>query len=94
MRIAAIIALTLVLLVTGMEIVRFMKERSAMEEETARVQERSMNVQREQAALEENLKYFGRPENLEKEMRARFHYRGEGEKLLILVPKESSSSPP
>ena len=93
MKIAAIIALVLVLLVMGMEILRFMKEGNLLAREEAEVGERLSSAKREESSLEANLNYFARPENLEKEMRARFNYRGEGEKLLILVPKESSTTP-
>ena len=73
MRIAAIIALALVLLVIGMEILRFTREGNSRAGESAHVEEKLSQAKAEEAALETNLRYFSRPENLEKEMRARFN---------------------
>jgi hypothetical protein len=92
MRIAALLALGLVLVVIGIEIARFVKDGGAAREALFRAEDTLSEVKRESAELEANLRYFRRPENLEKEMRARFNYRGVGEKLLILVPEEASST--
>lgn len=42
--------------------------------------------------LQSEYEYFSNPENLNKELRSRFNYTLPGEKLLILVPKASSTS--
>ncbi len=42
--------------------------------------------------LRAEYEYFLNPENLEKELRARFNYKSGGETLMILVPKTASSS--
>lgn len=44
------------------------------------------------AALSQEQQYYQRPENVEKELRARFNYRRSDEKLMILVPEESASA--
>lgn len=92
MRIAAIIALVLVLIVMGIETLRFIREGNSLAREAVQGEGRLSKAKTEEAMLKMNLNYFGKPENLEKEMRARFNYRGKGEKLLILVPKESATS--
>lgn len=43
-------------------------------------------VSRENAAIREDIVYLSEPENLEKELRARFHYHLPGEKMMIIVP--------
>lgn len=43
------------------------------------------------AALRADIDYYGNPENLEKELRARFNYHKAGEVFLILIP--SSETP-
>jgi cell division protein FtsB len=50
------------------------------------------DMRRDRAMLHEELKYFKRPENLEKELRARFNYREPDEKTIIVVPKSNTSS--
>jgi len=42
----------------------------------------------EKAKLMGDLQYLLVPENLEKELKARFHFKRPGEKLIILVPEE------
>ncbi|MBM3257463.1 MAG: hypothetical protein FJY98_04050 [Candidatus Liptonbacteria bacterium] len=92
MRLAAIFALFLVLVVMGIEIARFMREGNQLSRELQGVENKLEEAQKETASIEANVKYFSRPENLEKEMRARFNYRGADEKLLILVPSKASSA--
>ncbi len=92
MRIAAILALSLILIVTGVEIARFMKQNGVLQREVSESTRQLTDAQKEAAALQANLNYFNRPENLEKEMRTRFNYRGAQEKLLILVPPLATSS--
>ncbi|MBI2888834.1 MAG: hypothetical protein HYY10_02835 [Candidatus Liptonbacteria bacterium] len=92
MRIAAILALVLVIAVIGFEIRRFFVEGNIAQQSLKGIEAKFDKAKSESAALEANLKYFTQPENLEKEMRARFNYRSAGEKLLILVPKEPTST--
>ncbi len=92
MRIAAILALVLVIAVIGIEIRRFFVEGGSAQQSLMGIEAKLDKAKKESATLEANLKYFTQPENLEKEMRARFNYRSAGEKLLILVPKEPTST--
>ncbi len=91
MRIAAILALGLVIAVIGIEIHRFLVEGNGAQRALTGAEKKLDKAKNESAALDANLKYFKQPENLEKEMRARFNYRSVGEKLMILVPKEATS---
>ena len=48
----------------------------------------------EYQSLQSDLTYYLNPQNLLKEIRARFNVRAIGEKMIILVPRESSSTEP
>ncbi|MBI3045929.1 MAG: hypothetical protein HYY86_00070 [Candidatus Harrisonbacteria bacterium] len=39
--------------------------------------------------LQADFNYFQEPENLEKELRAKFNYKNPGEKLIIVVPSKT-----
>jgi flagellar basal body-associated protein FliL len=58
--------------------------------DAAKTQHDSVAV--EHVKLEDELKYYLNPLNLEKELRARFNYHAPGEKTLILVPQGAHSS--
>ncbi|MBI2623540.1 MAG: hypothetical protein HYW65_03110 [Candidatus Liptonbacteria bacterium] len=92
MRIAALLALALVLVVLGIEVRRFWAEGNGAEQTMGRIEEKLRRAESESAELDATIQYYREPENLEKEMRARFNYRSAGEKLLILVPKEPTST--
>ncbi|MDO8303715.1 MAG: hypothetical protein Q7T18_10780, partial [Sedimentisphaerales bacterium] len=49
-------------------------------------------AQKERDQLKADLLYFANPANLGKELRDRLHYQAPGEKVIILVPQESSTS--
>ncbi|MDP2705620.1 MAG: septum formation initiator family protein [bacterium] len=50
--------------------------------------EKAAALEKENSELNGQLKYLANPENLLKEVKSRFNYRREGEKLIIIVPKE------
>ena len=43
-------------------------------------------LSKENEELQEQLDYFSREENLEKELRAKFNYKNPGEKVMIITP--------
>lgn len=49
-------------------------------------------VQRDHEKLQADYEYYLNPANLEKELRARFNYRGTDEKLIVIVPARSSTA--
>jgi hypothetical protein len=59
------------------------------------IEARFNKAQYDAATLQAEVKYLANPLNLEKELRGRFNYKKPGEKMIIIVPKESytSSSP-
>jgi cell division protein FtsB len=47
----------------------------------------------DETKLNAELRYLANPANLEKELRARFNLRKPGEKMIIIVPKNSTGTP-
>lgn len=76
------------------QIYRFWGMRHSAEAEFMELKERVETAQQEYGQLEADMRYLSRPENQEKEMRARFPLKSPDEKLIILVPTEASSSRP
>ena len=58
-----------------------------IKDKAALLEEKAMALQKENGQLNDQLKYLANPENLLKEVKSRFNYRREGEKLIIIVPK-------
>lgn len=91
MKIAALIVLCLFLLILTNEIYFFSQKNN---ENESRYQKVKMEFEQAQAGLEKmqaDLNYYANPENLEKEIRARFNYRLVGEKMFIIIPDASST---
>lgn len=61
-------------------------------EDLAILEERVAAFTDESAVLQADLTYFAEPENLLKELRARFNYKKPGEKLIIVVSPEKSTT--
>ena len=59
------------------------------------LQELNMQIDeltKENESLKAQLDYFSYPENLEKELRARFNYKAPGEKFIILTPAQNTDT--
>ena len=73
--------------------VSLLKERSLQKNHDV-LQAKLQEVTADYEKLRREFEYLERPENLEKELKARFNYRREGEKMIIVVPPKASSSEP
>ncbi len=51
------------------------------------------NVEAENGTLQSRIDYFRVPDNLLKELKSQFNYKQEGEQMIIIVPKSSSTPP-
>lgn len=91
-RIFIIAALGVFLILLGREIYTFYTRRNAAYEEYKTLTDKLDASQAENEKLKAELDYLSRPENLEKELRARFNYRQAGEKLIIIVPRATSTA--
>jgi len=66
---------------------QLVKNTNAIKEEVMVLEEKAAALQKENGQLNGQLEYLANPENLLKEVKSRFNYRREGEKLIIIVPK-------
>lgn len=88
-----LIALFLALLVfVGVELRSLAKQKESIVTQFDEVNKELEQTKIEKGRLEADLRYFSIPENLDKELRFRFHYQAPDEKVLILVPRESTST--
>lgn len=89
---AVIVLGFLILTFFGVEIFSIWKDNSALEAQYREAVKQLEAAKKEKGQLEADLSSFSIPENLDKELRARFHYQAPGEKVLILVPRNSTST--
>ena len=91
--IALCIALGLFIILVGYEVYVFRGVRTQVSQELNDLQVKVQAARMDQVKLQEELQYYKAPENLEKELRARFPYRRPDEKLIIIVPKNGTTTP-
>jgi uncharacterized protein YlxW (UPF0749 family) len=92
MKIAAIVVLSLLLIVLGTQVFSFVRQEGQLGSELADVQANLTKAQSEEADLQQEQQYLSNPLNLEKELRARYNYKKPGEQMVIIVPTTASSS--
>ena len=56
------------------------------------LQAKLLTASEESEKLRAELEYFRNPANLEKELKARFNYKREGENLIIIIPPQATST--
>ena len=89
-----VVVLALLLVVLGVQIYFSLVGERQLVREYRTLQAKLLETQGENEKLNAELEYLKNPENLEKELRARFNYRREGEKMIIIVPPKDSSTEP
>jgi hypothetical protein len=92
MKLVAVIILSALVLLLGVQIYSFLGR-----EKEARIMFGDLEAKLNQAKSEQNkfqadLNYYLNPANLEKELRARFNYRALDEKMLILVQPNNAAT--
>lgn len=92
MRIFLVVLLLAAILGIGTQVRVFLDRRAEVVSQFQVLQEKLRNVSGDQLKLKGELDYYLNPVNLEKELRQRFNLRSPGEKLIIIVPKNTSSS--
>ena len=92
MKIAAIVILSILLIVLGVKIYSFVAEENQLGQQLSDVQARLTKAQADEDSLQEESQYLANPINLEKELRARFNYKKPGETMVIIVPAQSSTA--
>ena len=92
MKLAAVIILFGPLLVLSVQIFTFIGREQKVKQDFSDFKVKLDQAKMDQGKFQEELNYYTNPVNLEKELRARFNYRAPDEKLLILVPRNQSST--
>lgn len=67
-------------------------DKGELAQETQELQNEVDLLQEENSKLLADIEYYSHPENLLKELKSQFNYKESGEKLIILVPQENTSS--
>ena len=92
MKIAAIVVLSLFLIVLGVQVFSFVGQEWHLGSELADVQASLTRAQAQETSLQEENQYLSNPANLEKELRARFNYKKPGETMVIIESTGSSTT--
>jgi cell division protein FtsB len=92
MKIASIVVLSLFLILIGVQVYSFVAQEWSLGSQLADVQENLTKSQAQETSLQEETQYLSNPENLEKELRARFNYKKPGETMVIIVPDATSTT--
>ncbi|MBI4094396.1 MAG: hypothetical protein HY436_01160 [Candidatus Liptonbacteria bacterium] len=94
MRYVSVLILFCLLVALGVQIYALWADGRAGTKEFAALEAELRAREQEQQRLTADAEYVSHPDNLEKELRGRFNYRGKDEKLIIVVPQPPSSSVP
>lgn len=70
----------------AVQTISFYREEKNLKEQLSQLQGKASDLTQENGKLQKQIEYFSRPENLEKELKARFNYRNPDEKMMIIVP--------
>ncbi len=92
MRILGIALLSLLLLFLSIQIYGFWDRAYIAKAEYENLREKFEKTKTDNEKLKADLEYLSNPQNLEKELRARFNYRESNEKMIIIIPKDVSST--
>jgi len=86
MKLITIIILVIVLIGISVQIYFILKERNQLKTELDGLSSRLASVTKENSDLNSDIEYFSYPENLQKELKAKFNYKNPGEKMMIITP--------
>ena len=92
MKIILLMLLAVVVLVLGAQIYSFLGREGELKADFAEIKAKLDRATTDQEKFQAELDYYLNPVNLEKELRARFNYKRPGEKLIIIVPRSTSSN--
>jgi len=92
MKIAAIVVLSLFLIILGVQVYSFVAQEWHLGGELADVQASLAKAQAQETSLKEENQYLANPANLEKELRARFNYKKPGETMVIIESVGTSTT--
>lgn len=87
-----IILFSILFLFLCAELISLWQQKSSLEAQFGEVKSQFDITKKERDQLKADLLYLSVPANLEKELRDRLHYQAPGEKVIILVPREASTT--
>ncbi|MFA5870485.1 MAG: septum formation initiator family protein [Candidatus Paceibacterota bacterium] len=93
MKLWKILVLCLLVLFLGWGIFNLQREKREMKNEYLKIKEITDRLTEENKKTKEQIEYYKNPENLLKASREQSNLKKEGETMIILVPKTSSSTP-
>ncbi|MFA5386398.1 MAG: septum formation initiator family protein [Candidatus Paceibacterota bacterium] len=82
---AILVILVVVLIAVGWQVFSMAKENKKVKDEFNKLASQLETVKKENDTLKEELDYYSKPENLLKELRARFNYKISDEKMIIIT---------
>ena len=88
-RIFGVIVILVLIVVFGTQVYNLYSERHALKERLQNIDGKVQTLKSENQKLTADIGYFSNLENLVKEFKSLFNYRKPGEKLIIIVPKET-----
>ncbi len=94
MKIAAVAFLLILVSLLGFEIFSLWSRKANLEGEFEESQAKLEELKKEQGNLRAEINYLANPLNLEKELRSRFNLKYPSEKMIIVVPRASSTDSP
>jgi len=86
MRVFIIIILSVILMLVITELYFLIKERNQLRADLDNLNRRLQAFLKENTDIQSEIEYFSHPENLEKELKAKFNYKKPNEKMMIIVP--------
>ncbi len=90
MKFVLVVILSIFLVFLCIQIYSFSKRGETVEREYGNLAAQAEKAREDYRNLQADFTYYLNPENLEKELRARFNYREAGEKLIVIVPAKPS----
>ncbi len=70
----------------------FHSRENALSAQLSQIETQYKSTEEDYRNLQADYEYYKNPENLEKELRARFNYRSPDEKMIIIVPPVATST--
>ena len=89
---AGSIGAALLLVLLAVEIFSFAGQQRQAKKEFQALQEKVNAAEHDNAMLKAQIQYLENPANLEKELRSKFNYRAQDEKMIILVPSPNHAT--
>ena len=88
-RVVIYLILILSIATVGWQAFRLYRQKTALQKDFDKIIAQVEPLKKENGEILSEIEYFKNPNNLEKELRARFNYAAAGEKMIIVVPKKS-----